>query len=76
MKDENKKFETKLKKSVNSELKPYCNFAKENSFMEVTIWTTEQGIDIYISDFGEERISMTWGQWKLLKILVKQIQYY
>lgn len=68
------KFETKLRNSIHSELKNYCTFAKPDSFIEVTEWTNEEGIDVYISDFGEERISMTWGQWKLLKKLVKELE--
>jgi len=74
MSKQENKFETKLRKSVHSELKPYCTFAKDHSFIEVTDWTNEEGIDVYISDFGEERISMTWGQYKLLKKLVKELE--
>lgn len=75
MKDENLKFETKLRKSIHSDLKNYCPLTKDDSFMEVTEWTTEEGFDVYISGLEHERISMTWGQFRLLKKLVKKIQY-
>jgi len=68
------KFKTELRKSVNSEIGDYCYLSKEDDFIEVTEWVNGDGVDVYLSSSGEQRIAITWGQFKLLKKLVKQLE--
>ena len=39
--------------------------------MELTQWYNGEGFDITVSAFGgDQRFSLTWGQWTALKVLV------
>lgn len=68
-------FKTNLRKSVNSGIGDYCYLSREDDFIEVTEWVNGDGVDIYLSSSGEqERIAITYGQFKLLKKLVKQLE--
>lgn len=69
-----KKFKTELRKSVNSQIGDYCYLSKEHDFIEVTEWQNGDGVDVFLSSSGEQRIAITWGQFKLLKKLVKQLE--
>jgi hypothetical protein len=50
------------------DLKPYCHFAKENDYIEITEWSNIEGFDITIN--GEKHLSLTWGQWDALQVIV------
>ena len=57
---------TRLARST--DLKPYCHHSKESDYMEVTEWVNGEGFDVNVSD--KERISLTYGQWECLQVLV------
>jgi len=59
------------RRAVFSELKPYCYCAGENDYMEVTHLGNGEGVDVNISrSSGEERFTLTWGEWELLQVLI------
>lgn len=62
------------KKSIFSKLKNHCHFSKEHDFLEITEWTNKEGFDIYLESDHVGRLSMTWGEFKLLKKLVKKLE--
>lgn len=51
-----------------TDLKPYCHHSKDDDYMEVTEWVNGEGFDVNVSD--KERISLTYGQWECLQVLV------
>lgn len=51
-----------------TELKPYCHFAKDDDFMEVTEWYNGEGFDVVIGN--EQKFSLTDGQFQALIALV------
>lgn len=53
-----------------TELKPYDFTAKDSDYMEVTEWTNGEGVDVTINSNGEQRFSLTWGQWEALQVVV------
>jgi hypothetical protein len=54
-----------------TELKPYCHHAKEHDFAEYCEWANGEGFDITISSKGQqEHISLTYGEWDALQVLV------
>lgn len=55
------------------ELKKYCSFAKENDFIEITEWESGEGYDVTISARNERMFSITYGEWILLKKMMKKI---
>lgn len=70
------KFKTVVRKSIHSEIGDYCYLSSsDHDFIEVTEWANGDGVDVYLSSSGEQRIAITWGQFKLLKKIVKQLEY-
>ena len=53
-----------------TELKPYCVMAEDNGYMEVCEWSNGEGFDVTLNSHGEQRFSLTWGQWEALQALV------
>ena len=52
-----------------AELKGYCPFAKDDDYVEITEWWNGEGFDVSISE--EKTISLTWGEWELIKEMVE-----
>jgi hypothetical protein len=71
------KIETYYRKAVFMELFGICSFAKETSgdFIEITEWSNGEGFDINVSakGTGNQIIQLTWGEFKALKKLVKEL---
>lgn len=67
-------FKVASRKSIFSEIGEYCYLSKEHDYIEITEWTNGDGFDIDITSEGQQKISITWGQFKLLKKLVKQLE--
>ena len=73
MKNESK-FPVENRKSYFSEIGSYCHISKPNDFVEITEWTNGEGVDINISSgMGNRTIAMTWGEFKLVKKMMKAI---
>ena len=54
-----------------TELKPYCTHARDDDDMEVTEWHNGEGYDVMISSQGgDQRFSLTHGQWECLTVLL------
>lgn len=52
-------------------LQPYDHFADLESFMEVTHWYNGEGFDVQLSSkSGEQRFSLSWGEYAALLALV------
>lgn len=68
-----KQFKTSNRKTIFSELHDYCYLSKEHDYIEVTEWTNGDGFDIHVSGHIDQKISLTHGEFKLLKKLVKEL---
>lgn len=65
------------RKTIFEELKGHCSFAKEHDYIEVTEWTNGEGYDIDINMVNlKERFQLTYGSFKLLKKLIKELNKY
>lgn len=65
-------MELKKRNSVFTELNPFCYLSGEHDFIEVTEWSNGEGFDINIHDkLGNRIISMTYGEYKALKKIIK-----
>lgn len=51
----------------------FCHLAKDNSFIEVTEWTSGEGWDVTIDD---KSFSITFGELEALNYLIKTIDIY
>ena len=54
-------------------LADYGAIANYDDFMEVSMWHNGEGFDVILSSNGEQRFGLTWGQYKALKTLVKEL---
>jgi len=46
---------------------------KGDDFMEMSMWHNGEGFDVILNSHGEQRFGLTWGQYKALKTLVKEL---
>jgi hypothetical protein len=69
--EESSMVEINNKLSKMTELVAYCHHAKPHDFGEVTEWVNGEGFDILLnSSRGEQRISVTYGEWEAIQVLV------
>lgn len=54
-------------------LEQFDHPCKGDEFIEVSLWHNGEGFDVNISSHGEQRFCLTWGQYKALKKLVKEL---
>ena len=41
--------------------------------MEVSLWHNDEGFDVHLSSHGDQFFNLSWGQFKALKKLVKEL---
>ena len=56
-----------------AKLSDFDSFAKPDDFIEVSLWHNGEGFDVNLNSNGEQRFSLTWGMFKALKKLVKEL---
>ena len=61
------------RKSVMDNLKKYDYLAKDDDFIEVTVWKNGEGYDISISD--DKVFSLSIGQLEAINFLTKRLDY-
>lgn len=54
-------------------LQKFDHLAKPEHFMEVNLWHNGEGFDAYLSDHSDQTIRLSWGQFKALKKLLKEL---
>lgn len=67
-------YKTYARDSIYSDkLKDFCVFAKDDDFIEVTEWWNGEGFDVTIHNLNQDKnFSLTYGEYRLLKKLIKQ----
>jgi len=59
------------RKAKFTNLKPYCHFAQQDDYIEVTEWTNLEGYDVTIHNVdGIKHISLTTGEFEALTVLI------
>jgi hypothetical protein len=54
-------------------LKQFDTFAKPEDFIEVSLWYNAEGFDVHLSSHGNQSFKLTWGEYRALKKLVKEL---
>ena len=55
-------------------LREFDCLAKPDDFIEVSLWHNGEGFDTHLSSStGEQSIRLSWGEFKALKKLVKEL---
>ena len=44
-----------------------------DGFIEVALWHNDEGFDVTLNSNGEQRFCLTWGQFKAIKKLIKEL---
>jgi hypothetical protein len=58
--------------SIFSELRPFCHLSDDDDYIEITEWKNGEGYDVNINTkSGDKTISLTYGQFKAMKKLIK-----
>jgi hypothetical protein len=67
------KITTYNRESAFTELPSFDPSAKDGHFIEVTLWHNGEGFDVHISSPPSQSFLMTWGEFKALKKLIKEL---
>jgi hypothetical protein len=54
-------------------LRTFDHLAKPDDFLEVSRWNNGEGFDAHLSSSSEQCIRLSWGEFKALKKLVKEL---
>jgi hypothetical protein len=54
-------------------LEKFDHCAKPDAFIEVSLWHNAEGFDVHLSSHGDQSFRLTWGEFKALKKLVKEL---
>jgi quinol monooxygenase YgiN len=54
-------------------LAEFDHCAKPNDFIEVSLWHNGEGFDAHLSSHSEQSFKLTWGEFKALKKLIKEL---
>lgn len=47
--------------------------SEPDGFIEVSLWHNGEGFDVTLNSKGEQRFCLTWGQFKAIKKLIKEL---
>ena len=51
----------------------FDHLAKQDDFIEVSLWHNGAGFDAHLSSHAEQTIRLSWGEFKALKKLIKEL---
>jgi hypothetical protein len=54
-------------------LHEFDHLAKPDDFIEVSLWHNGEGFDAHVSSHAEQAIRLSWGEFKALKKLIKEL---
>lgn len=64
------------RKTVFCKLLEYDHFADKDSYIELTEWANGEGFDVEVASKLSTRFQLTWGEFELIRKLVKQLDKY
>lgn len=63
------------KNAITDSLKKYDFTSVDNSFIEISEWKNGEGIDIFIDNYTQKFISLSYGELEAINFLAKQLEY-
>lgn len=54
-------------------LEKFDHCAKPDAFIEVSLWHNYEGFDVTLNSYMQQSFKLTWGEFKALKKLVKEL---
>lgn len=61
------------KNAIFCPLKGFEHNCKEHSYIEITEWKNGEGVDINVYNYTDRSISITYGEFELVKKLIKKL---
>ena len=65
---------TYKRESAFADLPLFDLLAKDGHFIEVTLWRNGAGFDVRLISHTNQSFLMTWGEFKALKKLIKELE--
>lgn len=59
--------------AASAPLRKFDHLAKSDDFIEVSLWHNGEGFDAHLSNHAEQTIRLSWGEFKALRKLVKEL---
>jgi hypothetical protein len=56
-----------------TELKQFDHLAKDAGYIEVSMWHNGEGFDVTVNSHENQSFGLTWGEFKAMKKLVKEL---
>ena len=56
-----------------AQLREFDHLAKSDDFIEVSLWHNGEGFDAHLSTHAEQSIKLSWGEYRALKKLIKEL---
>jgi quinol monooxygenase YgiN len=54
-------------------LEKFDHCAKPDAFIEVSLWDNGEGFDAHFSSHSDQSFKLTWGEYRALKKLIKEL---
>jgi len=54
-------------------LQKFDHCAQPDHFLEVSLWHNGEGFDAHLSSHGNQFFQLTWGQFRALKKVIKEL---
>lgn len=58
-----------------ADLRKFDHLANLDDFIEVSMWHNGEGFDAHLSSHGDQFFHLSWGQFKALKKLIKELDH-
>ncbi|MEN9762479.1 MAG: Synechococcus phage [Pseudomonadota bacterium] len=55
-------------------LQQFDAFSKDSDFIEISLWHNGEGFDVHLSSCGDQHFQLTWGQFRAVKKLIKELE--
>ena len=59
--------------AASAALEKFDQCAKPGAFIEVSLWDNGEGFDAYFSSHSDQFFKLTWGEYRALKKLIKEL---
>jgi len=56
-------------------LEKFDHGVKPGAFIEVSLWHNGEGFDAHLSSWHDQSFKLTWGEFKALKKLIKELDH-
>lgn len=56
-----------------ADLSKFDHCAMPDHFIEVSLWHNSEGFDVHLNSYDKQSFRLTWGEFKALKKLIKEL---